>query len=59
MLTLIGIFIKNGGNVALPVQIRDYNKAVPKLNEMLMSGKAKAFLLPEERPDFAKKLGLL
>jgi hypothetical protein len=59
MLTLIGVFVKNGKNVARPVQIRDYNKAVPELNAMLMSGKAKAFLFPEERPDIAKRLGLL
>jgi hypothetical protein len=59
MLTLIGIFTKDGKDIALPVCIKDYNKAVPKLNEMLMSGKAKKFLLPEERPDMARKLGLL
>jgi len=41
------------------VRFRDYNKAVPKLNEMLISGKVKDFLLPEEKPEIAKKLGLL
>lgn len=59
MLTLIGIFVRGGRNIALPVYIKDYNKAVPKLNEMLMSGKAKAFLLPGEKPGIAKRLGLL
>lgn len=59
MLTIIGIFVKNGRNVAIPVHIKDYNKAVPKLNDMLMSGKAKEFFLLEEKPDIAKRLGLL
>jgi len=59
MLTLIGIFVKDGKDIASPVYIKDYNKAVPKLNEMLMSGKAREFLLPEERPETAKRLGLL
>lgn len=59
MLTLIGIFVKAGKDIAKPVYIKDYNKAVVKLNEMLASGKVKEFLLPEEKPDIAKKLGLL
>jgi hypothetical protein len=59
MLTMIGIFVKDGKHIAKPVYIKDYNKAVPKLNEMLMSGKAREFLLPEEKPDIAKRLGLL
>lgn len=59
MLTLIGIFPKNGKNIARPVQIRKYNEAVPKLNAMLKPGKATDFLLPEERPDLARKSGLL
>jgi hypothetical protein len=59
MLTLIGIFVKDGKNVVRPVYIKDYNKAVPKLNAMLISGKAKEFFLLEEKPDIAEKLGLL
>lgn len=59
MLILIGLFMENGKERAIPVQIRDYNKAVPKLNAMLMSGKAKEFLLPAEKPEIARKLGLL
>lgn len=59
MLNLIGIFPKDGRNIAKLVQIRKYNEAVPTLNAMLRSGKAKDFLFPEERPDIAKKLGLL
>lgn len=59
MLTLIGVFVKNGRNVARPLCIKDYNKAVPKLNAMLMSGRAKDFFFPEERPDIARRLGLL
>ena len=59
MIYLIGIFPKNGINVARAVRINKYNEAVPKLNAMLKSGEAKDFLFPEERPDIAKKLGLL
>jgi len=59
MLNLIGIFPKDGKNIAKLIRIRKYNEAVPKLNAMLRSGEAKDFLFPEEKPDIAKKLGLL
>ncbi len=59
MLNLIGLSPKGGGkDIAILVRIRKYNEAVPRLNAMLRSGQVKDFLLPEERPDLAKRLGL-
>ncbi len=58
MTNLIGVFPRDGKNVARLLELKDYNSAVPELNRKLQSKEMTGYFLPEEKPDLARRFGL-